>query len=120
MFFAVAEQQWRGRDRRKLSFNDEEIPRLTSRSCGEFPGIGRTLPSRHLRHLIACLAVGEPEPEVCASRALVDRLPQRRTGWSRSPPSSGSCRRHYDPCEPLYTVGFWAPLAVYAALLIPT
>ena len=29
--------------------NDERIPRLTSRSCGEFPGIGRTLPSRHLR-----------------------------------------------------------------------
>src|SRR5215475_9260257 len=33
-------------DRRKLSFN-EKIPRLTGRLCGEFPGIGRTLPSRH-------------------------------------------------------------------------
>src|SRR5215471_19969710 len=33
-------------NRRKLSFN-EKIPRLTGRSCGEFPGIGRTLPSRH-------------------------------------------------------------------------
>jgi len=30
-------------------FSDEEITRFTSRSCGEFPGIGRTLPSRHLR-----------------------------------------------------------------------
>jgi hypothetical protein len=45
-------KRWRGRDRRKLSFNDEEITRLTSRSCGEFPGIGRTLPSRHLRSLM--------------------------------------------------------------------
>ena len=27
--------RWRGRDRRKFSFNDERIPRLTSRSCGE-------------------------------------------------------------------------------------
>src|SRR5262249_30221692 len=45
-------KQWRGRDRRKLSFNDEEITRLTSRSCGEFPGIGRTLPFRHFRRLI--------------------------------------------------------------------
>ena len=42
-------KEWRGRDRRKLSFNDEKIPRLTSRSCGEFPCIGRTLLSRHLR-----------------------------------------------------------------------
>src|SRR5947209_2025458 len=27
----------------------EENPRLTSRSCGEFPGTGRTFPSRHFR-----------------------------------------------------------------------
>src|SRR4051812_18193564 len=39
--------KWRGRERRKLSFIDERIPRPTGRSCGEFPGIGRTLPSRH-------------------------------------------------------------------------
>src|SRR5262245_43291891 len=39
--------EWRERDRRKLSFNVKKYPRRTCRSCGEFPGTGRTLPSRH-------------------------------------------------------------------------
>ena len=58
--------RWRGRDRRKLSCNDEKIPRLTGRSCGGLPGIGRTLPSRHLRHPIVRCVTGEPGRSVRA------------------------------------------------------
>src|SRR5450631_3406089 len=45
----------RGRVAEKRSsqiLSGERIPRLTSRSCGEFPVVGRTLPSRH------CLRIG--------------------------------------------------------------
>src|SRR5436305_1225499 len=40
--FAPVARQWRGRDRRKFSINDERSNRLTGRSCGEFPCTGRT------------------------------------------------------------------------------
>ena len=59
--------QWRGRDRRKLSFNDEEITRLTSRSCGGFPGIGRTLPSRHFRNVLPLVIAILPSGSGCLS-----------------------------------------------------
>src|SRR5260370_7526555 len=36
-----------GKGSSQILQNEKEIPRLTGRSCGEFPGIGRTLPSRH-------------------------------------------------------------------------
>ena len=104
--------RWRGRNRRKFSSNDERVPRLTGRSCGEFPGLGRTLPSRHLPHLIACRLVGEPGGSVCVTRISRSPATAAESACSRNHPSSGSGLRHYDPFGPLYTVRFWAPLAV--------
>jgi hypothetical protein len=103
--------RWCGRDRRKLSFNEEEIPRLTGRSCGGFPGIGRTLPSRHLRN--RSLAVSANWADVCASR-LIGRSPARAVGSAgqRTRPSSGFCLRHYDPCEPPCALSAWVSRAV--------
>src|SRR5215467_13226200 len=96
----MSREQVAGGDRCKLSFN-EKIPRLTGRSCGEFPGIGPTLPSRHFL-LVArqpSLAPASPHlpPEACAacqifgdffkSKFLFQSLPRLRprrvgTGFS--------------------------------------
>src|ERR1035438_6357474 len=42
----------------QILLNDEIVPRLTGRSCGEFPCKGRTLPSR--RFLPIALVIVEP------------------------------------------------------------
>ena len=43
--------------------NVKEIPRLTGWSCGEFPGIGRTLPSRRFWPLpISTTIITNPVP----------------------------------------------------------
>jgi len=107
MILCSCGNRWRGRDRRKFSFNDKEIPRLTGRSCGEFAGIGRTLPFRHLRNPISCRAVGELARSV--RRMFICRSPAREVGLagSRNHPSSGSCLRHYGPCGPLCGKRFW-------------
>ena len=46
------------RDRRKFSLTIQETPALPSRSCGEFPGKGRTLPSRHFLVVSAPIRAG--------------------------------------------------------------
>src|ERR1035438_9960722 len=39
--------KWQRRDRPQILLTIEEPQGLPARSCGEFPGKGRTLPSRH-------------------------------------------------------------------------
>ena len=48
----AAGMEWRRRDRRKFSLTMEDPPGLPVRSCGGFPGIGRTLPSRHFPFMV--------------------------------------------------------------------
>lgn len=50
----------------------EKIPRLTGRSCGEFPGIGRTLPSRHWLRIALLSEHGFRDGEQVGRAALWD------------------------------------------------
>ena len=97
---------WKGSSQALLG--DKEITRLTGRSCGELPGIGRTLPSRHLRNPL-CRA-GEPGRSVCVRLIGQSAAITVGSACPRNHPSSGSCRRHCDPCELLFAERSSAPL----------
>src|SRR5437867_3340386 len=110
----------------------ERIPRLTSRSCGEFPGIGRTLPSRHslrIEFIRRLLPVCDPTLAPLA-RFLV--LSADRNSYSSrclahrydvsSPPSPGEQLSAYPPrrtLSPANTARHGAPPAIRPAVARP-
>src|SRR5260370_5850413 len=74
-----------GKGSSQILQNEKEIPRLTGRSCGEFPGIGRTLPSRHslrIEFLKWFLPVCDPTlaPLARLSALSADRRPSSSRG----------------------------------------
>ena len=86
--------------------DDEKITRLTGRSCGGFPGIGRTLPSRHFLSQVAeCLCR-------VSFRGSVARFLNRNLFWRRNEISHSSCfsdpavggRRRCGPTSPGFII----------------
>src|SRR5207247_8526588 len=116
-----------------ILLNDGIIPRLTSRSCGEFPGIGRTLPSRHslrIAFIRRLLPVGDP---TLAPLARFSVLSADRNSYSSrclahgydvsSPPSPGEQLSAYPPprtLSPANTARHGAPPAIRPAAARPT
>src|SRR5215831_13268367 len=109
-FFAGAESSGEEGIVANSPLTNEEITRLTSRSCGELPGIGRTLPSRHFRRLMVATI-----PRVW----LRTVVPPARPSAPSSNRNSGSTCFSAPADEALSSAMVWQALPWAAARISP-